>query len=36
MSAVSLELASQCLIVWVSGFAFGYTLKTIKQHLEKI
>jgi hypothetical protein len=36
MSDVAIELASQCLMAWVGGFAFGFTLKTIKVFFEKI
>jgi len=36
MSAEAIELVSQALLAWVSGFAFGYTLKTVKVFLEKI
>jgi len=36
MSEVAIELGSSCLIAWVGGFAFGFTLKTIKVFFEKI
>jgi len=36
MSEVAIELVSKALIAWVSGFAFGYTLKTIKVFLDKL
>jgi len=36
MSQAAIDFASACLLIWVGGFSFGYTLKTIKVFVEKI